>query len=184
MTEPLEVASSSLTGLSKALVRAGLLDEVLAALPEPARAAMKAPNEQRWWPGSMFSEINRVIIRLRGMEVYEQICNDLVRRGLGPIAEPLVKVTVALLGATPGLLLSRMGSLAGVSMKGPTFEWKAADKNHGTLTVKYLAPIDAPPIVAGWKATFQYLFELSKPGKLEKISVVDNSTTFVFEFSW
>lgn len=184
MTEALEVASSSMAGLAKALTRRNLFDGTVAKLSPEAARALKTPNAQRWWPGSLFQEVNRVVIRDHGIELYTQLTDDLVRRSLGPIAEPMVRVTLALVGATPVSLLSRMSTLAAISFKGPTVLWEPKDAHHGRITVKYLAPLDAPPIVAGWKATFQYLFDLTKPGTIDNVTILDSGATFVFDFSW
>ena len=142
------------------------------------------PTAKRWWPGSVYSELAQACIAASSEARYEEICFQIAKKTFGPIVEPMVKVTLAIAGLTPGSLLNQLSLMSSVAIRGPRFVWAPRGKTEGTLKITYLAPTEPVHTLLTWKATIRYSFELTRTGTIQRAEAENSNQTFVFEVAW
>ena len=182
--EAFEASSNTVRGLVLGIREQKLDGQVEARLSPAARAAFLEPTAKRWWPGSLHSELAQACIHASSEEHYEEICFQLAKKTFGPIVEPMVKVTLAIAGLTPGSLLKQLGLITSVAIRGPSFVWTPHGNSEGTLKITYLGPTEPLHTLLTWRATLRYSFELTRPGTVRKAAAENADQTFVFEVAW
>ena len=183
MSEPFEPSSNTVRGLVACIEEKGLTAQVKALLSGVALEALTDPTARRWWPGTAYNQLGEAVVKIAGAQGYEDMSLDIAKKTFGPIVAPMVKVTLAIVGATPGGLLDKLALLASVAIRGPTFKWVSTGATSGTLTIDYLGPTSSVLALSSWRATIRYAFEMSKPGVIKRADAIHNKT-FVFDVTW
>ncbi len=162
----------------------GLLEGVERRLSGDALLSLKDPTARRWWPGAAYNQLALAVVAESSTEEFESICVEMAQHTFGPIVAPMVKVTLALVGSTPGSLLSKLGLLAQVAIRGPTFTWASTGATSGTLTVKYLGPTQPGVAIPSWRATIRYACELTNKGRITRAQATADNVSFIFDVAW
>ena len=179
-----DVNSLYVGGIVKTLRTAGRYDAVFAAADAAVKATMQNPGAQRWWPGIIHENMYVAIQKTQGDQVVEKTALDTLRNTLGPIVMPLVMVTLALVGTTPGSLLSKANQFISNSVRGITLTWVSEGKNTGLFEARY--PNEVPPAyVFLWRGTMSYVFELTKAlGSVGEAALLPDRHGVSLRISW
>ena len=84
-----------------------------------------------------------------------------VKGAVAPVAMPLIKVTVAVFGSSPGTILGRASSFGATALRGVELQWKPTGDRAGELICTYPEPVPRA-YDALWKGTLKFVFELTK----------------------
>lgn len=150
-----EFSAINLAGIRKSLDARKVTDELLPRLPPDARAALSAPNGQRWYPGIVMVQLWEEVARLRGWSFVEEVNHECTTQALGTLARPLIKVALALTNSSPASLFSRLGQLSGLALKHVDFDWAPAGDRAGVQTITYPSAVPAHVIDHLWRAVFR-----------------------------
>lgn len=179
-----EVSSVNLSAMGKALLASGRAGEVYALLSPEARATFENPLSARWHPGAHAIEGWAAIVQVGGMKWLEDLNFELTRKSFGPIVGPLVKIGLTISGSSPATLLSRLGEITSVALRGLAFDWKATGTSAGVLTLRY--PLAVPPTVVegGWRGILRVGGEMT--GKAIRVEQFSSSSDHEFrlDLSW
>lgn len=158
--------------------------EVKAALNPATRAALDDPNSTKWHDGSVVLEAAEVVKRFGGNEGVEAMNYHAVKRSLGPVMAPFLKVSLALFGASPATLFSRMNENLTPVMRGVTTTWAAADPLSGRLIVTHPDPVLAVSWPC-WRGSLRFTFDLcGVKGEIVDRSQPSSDRTLAFDLAW
>lgn len=145
--------------LANALTSLGLLDRVLPLVPPSTRASLVDPGLVRAHDGAVALH---VCTALADAELVEKVFEEQLRRTLGSVIAPLVRVAMALTGNSPAVAFSRLDDLFKVMMKGVTPSWEPLSPTSGVVTITYPAGVTVDRYSGhGWVGGLRYAFELA-----------------------
>lgn len=171
--------------LSKALEGLPRREELLAAMKPATREAMNNPSSARWHDGDVVLDSAKAVDALLGREAVEEMSYQAVKKSMGPVMEPFLRVSLALFGTSPSTIYKRMNDSLKTVMQNVTASWAPRDEHSGTLTISH--PDDVPEVSwASWKGSLRYVFDLcgAKDGTLVARQDLATPKTLVFECSW
>lgn len=170
------------TGVSRALVKLGQLDAVLAEAKPEVATMLRHPDARPWWPGELSIGMTEALAAAGGSPLVRQVGRLTVAESLGPLVRPLIAAVSALTGISPATYLGRFNQLAMVALKNITTHFTPTGPNGGTFFVTY--PVEVPaPFVEYWLGTFDYIFDLSHArGRVDRAE--HRGATLHFELAW
>lgn len=172
-----EVSSTYLGGLVRSLRKADMVTpEVLAALGPAQHEMIASPHSRPWWDGATTEVIVRAVLNTHGAARLEDAGFDNTTNNVGPIITPLLSVIGAIFGLDPSELFSRMGDLAGTSVKNITLAWTRTSRASGGLRIVYPAGLGGATVEPLWRGACRFIFQTSRvPGEIVS-SHIDGST--------
>ncbi len=148
------------------------------------KGALAAPSSQRWWPGELHEEVYVVLSKVAGDEAVERVGQVTVRNSVGPIVMPVVRVTLALLGSTPGSLLARANQLVTSSVRGLTVSWAPDGPTAGAVEARYGQAVP-PAYVPLWRGMMRYVFEITETtGTVTDTQLTADRQAVYLRLSW
>jgi hypothetical protein len=143
-------------GLRKELDQRGLTDRVLAHLQGDAREALRNPPlHATWVPAAPYDQIILAIARETNRKTLRDVGYELSRGTAGPVALPLVKTFLNLLGLTPPSLLKNMNRITSLQIRGLHFSYEEAAPRSSVMTLVHSEPVD-PLLFAPWEGAFSF----------------------------
>jgi hypothetical protein len=158
---PYEISASYALSLSRAVKALNWESALLPNISALAREAMAKPTSRPWWPGSVNDELIEGTERLFGRDAVVRFALRSVEVGVGPIAMPVLRIAMALSGSSPESIFKRADAVAGIGLRGVSYQWKSESNRSGTLVVQYLGVV-SPSLLIAWKGIMQFVFELTK----------------------
>lgn len=135
-------------------VRAGASETLLPLLDDPGSAPT-------WLEPAALDEMLALIGGLRGREMIRELgYHNAKGGGFKAVLEPIIQLTLSMLGASPGSLFSRAQTLASVVAKGIEMKWSPEGKNSGTIRLRCDDPVRELSWAA-WEGVCLYVCELA-----------------------
>jgi hypothetical protein len=159
--------------------------EALAAMRPETRAALERPQSAPWHDGALVIDAAEAVQRFAGDAGVEDMNYQAVKRSLGPLVAPFVKISLTLFGAQPGTIYARMNENLTTVMKGVRTEWvQAPGAKQGRLTITH--PDDIRPIAwPSWTGSLRFTFDLcGVAGTITPVPGAATIRTVVFDASW
>jgi hypothetical protein len=156
-----ENSSGFIRAFTEALKELGLWERLQRELPADVLRPFESPSAQLWWPGSLLGRCVDVVERISGTEAVEKAAYLSVKKGVLPIAMPLVKVSFALFGPSPNSIFARASSFGATSMRGCQLEWTKQSDTSGLFTATYASAVPKS-YAALWRGTISFVWELTK----------------------
>ncbi|MFZ5444191.1 MAG: hypothetical protein ACOZQL_29615 [Myxococcota bacterium] len=176
------VSSLRVSGLAQALARKGVLDEVLLHCTPETRAVFTRPHDAASHPAQALVDFNEAVVRTLGTAGLEELNFEATRDAYSKVLRPIVTVAVAITGASPASILSRVPSSVGQILPGVTATWTARGKNAGTVSIAYPGSI-SPTFEHAWRGGLRFLSELAgTPLRIDEFRL--EGSAFVFDLSW
>lgn len=177
-----EVSATYLDANLKAIREAGLLDTVLARLSPELKAAAQSPYGQSWWPGTVNEGLIAALCAAHGERAVEEVGFLSVQRSVGPLVMPFLKVLLAVTGADPATIFSKLGQFSSSSTRGVTIDWKLGTGQQGDLTIVYPSAVD-PSVKPLWRGGLRCgLTMLKRQGRVDDRHV--DARTLRYQISW
>ena len=158
---PRSFKRSLFTSYLDVLQRTGLLVRVRAGAGAELAALLDRPRGAGpWMPGATFDELNAALEALAGREAVRQLGLNVMKRDFTLVLEPIIHLSLSLLGASPASLFSRAHLMLAVISHGVEMKWTPAGRSGGTMQV---VCGDAVPSIswAAWEGCFLYILELA-----------------------
>lgn len=181
-----EVSAMNMRAFSSGLEASGRRAEVLSKLTPEARAAYDAPFAVRWHPGRYAVSAWEHTYALGSEPLLTQVNDHVSRNSFGPVVRPLARVALAISGASPATLFSRLGSIVALAVRGLSFGWESRSRTSGSLTVTYPRPV--PGHLLGWPSVIRAGADLAGvPIILDAFRPRDGhpiNTIFTYDVHW
>lgn len=143
-------------GIRSELARRGLLERVLARLHGPAREALEHPPfHTTWVPAALHDEMIIALAGEAGRQTLRDIGYCVARSTTGPVSRPLLKMLLAVFGATPLSLLNNLDRISALQMRGVKFAYAPETDRSGVVTLTHCEPVD-PLLYAVWEGVFTF----------------------------
>lgn len=158
--------------------------DALAAMKPETRAALTDPSSASWHDGSVVIDAAEAVQRLAGDAGVETMNYEAVKRSLGPIMAPFLKVTLALFGASPDTIIKRMNDSLGTVMKGVRSEWVPSGPKRGRVIITH--PDDVKEVSwACWQGSLRFTYDLcGVKGDITPHRESATARTLAFDCSW
>ena len=153
---------SILRGYVAEVRKRGLLDAVRARSSAELLPLLEDPRSApAWVPSALLVEILVAMEALRGRAAVRDFGYQTMHAGgLAQVLEPMIQLSLRLLGGQPDALFSRAHLMASVIAHGVEITWRATDVRSGVVTVRYAEP--APAIAwAPWEGAFAFAIDLT-----------------------
>lgn len=145
--------------LANALTSLQLRDRVLPLVPPSTRASLTDPGLVRVHDGAVALH---VCTALADEGLSEKLFEEQLRRTLGSVLGPLLKVMMALAGNSPAAAFSRLDDMFKVLMSGVTPSWAPSSASSGVVTIAYPADVTVDRFAAhGWAGALRYAYEIA-----------------------
>ncbi|MCI0569406.1 MAG: hypothetical protein L0Y66_01510 [Myxococcaceae bacterium] len=163
----------------------GLLAAVRARVsPAAARLLTEPPPFMAWVPERWFFEVLLALEAQAGREGCRQLGLHGARLMTGGVMAPLVRTSAAVFGPTPSALLSRMGTLCLMIVRGVTFAFVQDGHRKGTLTLRYPAPVPSA-FYAGYEGACLHVLELCRTtGEVATVRLAEEGRTGHIDVRW
>lgn len=179
-----EFSAINLAGIRNALDARKVTDALLPRLSPDARAALSAPNAQRWYPGTVMVQLWEEVARLRSWKFVEEANHECTTQALGTLARPLIKVALALTNSSPASLFARLEQFSVLALKHVTFDWAPNGERAGTQTISYPCAAPAQLIDVLWRSVFRVGSDLTGSTIRVDRFEVKSDRVFVFHVAW
>lgn len=185
MTDDYEVTAVYMSSLIKAMQAQGMSDRVLPALSPEVRAMANDPFAQRWWPAKYLEVLTLEMLRASGPAAMEELAYHNIKKRIGPLVTPMLRVAMALSGASPASLLSRLDASVKVAMRGFEVAWTPSGEKGGVVEFRYPRPV-ASHVEYAWRGVFRFVFEVSgtTTGRVERFEHVGEGRRMRFTVAW
>lgn len=177
-------SSIGMRSLAAGLEASGRAREVLEQCQPATRDALLNPMANSWHDGSAVVDVSVVMERLLGEAAVDEVYYQAVKRSLGPVMEPFMRVMLIVTGRKPQAVFSRMNSSLAPVMKGVQVLWQQASPTSGVITVQHQDEV-APVSFVAWAGSFRYTFDLiGIPGTITPKRPSPDNREFRFDVSW
>jgi hypothetical protein len=182
MPDTTMTSSTYVRAVARALVTQAKFDAVVARCGPEVAAMLKSPLSQAWWPGPLLVELTRALGAEGGEAMLRTTGRLAIDESMLPVVRPLIRVVLALGGATPNTLFTHFPRLAIAGVKNVRIAWNATGPTSGNLTLDY--PFAAPAEYLDlWVGAVDYCLETTKP-KDPRVTSHAEGTRLRFEVSW
>jgi hypothetical protein len=167
------------------LRRAGVFEKVRAGASSGLAALLDDPGRAPSWMGpAPFDEIMAAVCALRGREGVRELGYHVMKSGFTKVLEPIIHLSLSLMGASPASLLSRAHLMLSVVSRGVEMTWTQSNAHRGTMLVRCEQPI--PEITwAGWEGCFLYGLELARAsGTVSPARAAADGRSCEIDVSW
>lgn len=171
-------------GYVASLNRLGLFSQVLARVdPETARLMTHPPLPTSRIDVRRHEAVMNGALEAGGAKAVRQMGYETARDAAGPVITPVIKTLIALFGATPATLFSRMDRIGSAFLKGLQFDYTPRDERGGRLTIT--APDATPPSAfIIWEGALRLAFDLTQvEGRVEPCELVGDRTAR-YQVAW
>lgn len=180
-----EVSALNLGGRVRLLEAQGLLGDVRAACREETRVHIDAPSRFKWLPGAALIDLSESVIRLYGAPRFEELEYQLTAKAFGPVVRPVLRVAMALGGATPASLLGRFDDVVKVALRGVKVTWAPGGPREGSVSVEYPCMVPPAVIEPGWRGVMRFSDDLTgTPLHVGRMEVQPGERRFTYPVSW
>jgi hypothetical protein len=177
-------SSVGVQSMSRALALTGKAEQVLARCGPQTRAALDKPHLESWHDGSVVVDLSLAIQAELGDAAVDEVYYQAVKRNLGPVMEPFLKVMLMLGGRKPETVLSKMNASLASIMKGVRTEWTPTGPKAGVLTVIHEDEVK-PVSFFAWGGSLRYSFDLvGVKGRVTPRMPSPDNKRFTFDLSW
>jgi hypothetical protein len=159
---PRSYGRSVLRGYVAELRRAGLYDQVRARASTELATCMEDPRGAPSWLGpATLDEMLGIVGGLRGRDAVGALSYDTMKGGgFKAVLEPIIQLSLSILGASPGSLFTRTDAMVSVVMRGIELKWTPGGKSSGTMRMRCETPV--PELSwAAWEGVFLWACELA-----------------------
>jgi hypothetical protein len=160
---PRKYTRSVLRSYIAELRRLGILDEARArASPEVLPLLDKAGRAPSWIGPEAIDEALAVVgTPPRGRDAVREFSYQTMKEGGFPsMLEPLIHLSLSMLGASPASLFTRAQTMVSVVMRGIEMKWIPGGEASGAIRMRCEEPV--PELTwAAWEGVFLWAFDLS-----------------------
>jgi hypothetical protein len=158
--------------------------QVFARVSPPTRAALDKPSLSKWHDGSVIFDLTLTMDAVMGGDAIEDVYYEHVRRSVGPLMAPFVKVALSLAGKDPRTIYKRMDDMMGSMVKGVSSTWQETTATSGVLTLHHRDEVKVPSVRA-WAGVLRYPFDLCEvKGEVRPRLEGFDGHHLVYELSW
>jgi hypothetical protein len=159
-------------------------EPVFARVSPPTRAALDRPSLSKWHDGSVIFDLTLTMDAVMGGDAIEDAYYEHVRRSVGPLMAPFVKVALSLAGKDPRTIYKRMDDMMGSMVKGVSSAWQETTATSGVLTLHHRDEVKVPSVRA-WAGVLRYPFDLCEvKGQVRPRLEGFDGHHLVYELSW
>jgi hypothetical protein len=158
--------------------------DAFAAMKPETRAALESPSSTNWHDGMVVIDAAEAVLRLAGEAGVEEMNYTAVKRSLGPVMAPFLRVTLALFGASPDSIIKRMNDSLGAVMRGVRSEWQPSGPKSGRIIITH--PDDVRDVSwPCWKGSLRFTYDLcGVKGEIQPRRDAATPRTLVFDCTW
>lgn len=162
MISPTQVKGSILRSFIVAFRAHGISDAAAERLSPAARALiMDPPLPTEWIDASLSIEIYEAALQVVGSEKLRRIAKDATTKGVAPIFQRTVERVIAIFGASPATLLSRLDRVAGATSRGVLYYYTQLQERSAIFEMELPALEDVPPgIFVATAGAMEVIFDL------------------------
>jgi hypothetical protein len=183
---PRKYTRSVLRSYIAELRRLGILDEARArASPEVLPLLDKAGRAPSWIGPEAIDEVLALVGTLRGRDAVREFSYQTMKGGgFLSMLEPLIHLSLSMLGASPASLFSRAGTMVSVVMHGIEMKWTPGTEASGTMRMRCEEPV--PELTwAAWEGVLLWAFDLSgTPGTVAAARPSPDGGSCEVDVSW
>lgn len=172
------------SGVRKALVELGWLDDTLARVKPETRQVLEHPETLKFHDGACLDDIAETLRLARGPEAPATLMRTATEKSLAGIVAPLARVYLTFAGGDPGSLLERFGNFTQAMARNVTATWMKESANGGVLSLTYP---HVPPLGAdlGWLGALEHVLDFAKrAGTVEVLERSDDGRTLRLRVEW
>lgn len=160
------------------------VEQVLSRVSPETRAALDKPSLSKWHDGGVVFDVTLAMDAVMGGDAIEHVYYEHVRRSIGPLMAPFVKIALSLAGKDPRTIYKRMDEMMGSMVKGVSTRWDERAPTSGVLTLTHRDEVKVPSIRA-WAGVLRYPFDLCEvKGTLTPRLEGFDGHHLVYELSW
>jgi hypothetical protein len=155
-------SKSILRGFIAELHHLGVFEEIKArASPELLPLLIDPGSAPSWQAVAPLDEINTVLGALLGRGAVRDLgYRTLKEGGLASVLEPIIHLTIAVMGSNPGSLFARMQLMASVISRGLELGWRPVGSTAGVITIRCDERV--PEMSWGpWEGALRYPYDLT-----------------------
>lgn len=134
-------------------VRAAASPELAALLDDPRRAPS-------WLEPGPLDEVIAAVGRLRGRNACRELGFNVMKHGFTSVLEPIIHLSLSVIGGGPGSLYSRAQMMVSVTTRGIEMKWKPTAPTSGTVRISSV-DVMQDFAWAAWEGTLVYGLELA-----------------------
>jgi len=159
---PRSYGRSVLRGYLTELRRAELYDQVRARASGELATCMDDPRGVPAWLGpATLDELLAIVGGLRGRDAVGELSYHTMKRGgFKSVLEPIIHLSLSVLGVSPGSLFSRAETMVSVVMRGIEMKWTPGGRASGTMRMRCETPVPEMSWAA-WEGVFRWACELA-----------------------
>ncbi|MCU0695945.1 MAG: hypothetical protein MUC96_05400 [Myxococcaceae bacterium] len=135
------------------------VEQVFARVSPATREALERPSLSKWHDGAVIFDVTLAMDAVMGGDAIEAVYYEHVRRSIGPLMAPFVKVALSLAGNDPRTIFKRMDGMMGSVVKGVASAWSETTPTAGVLTLTHRDEVKVPSVRA-WAGVLRYPFDL------------------------
>lgn len=133
--------------------------QVLARVKPETRSALDRPSMHKWHDGGVVFDLTIAMDAVMGGDAVEGVYYDHVRRSIGPLMAPFVKIALSLAGKDPRTIYKRMDDMMASMVKGVRSSWEEQTPTSGVLSLTHTDEVKVPSVRA-WAGVIRYTFDL------------------------
>lgn len=167
------------------LRRTGLFDEVRAAASPQLAALLDNPRSAPpWIDPPPIEELTAAVHARRGREGVRDLGYQVMKNGFTAIFEPIIHLSLTLLGTSPASLLSRAPLMLSITSRGVEMNWLPTGPSGGTMEVRCAERVPAINWIP-WEGTLAYALELAGfPGTVGESRPAADGHSCEIDVSW
>ena len=168
------------------LRRIGLFDQVRARASAGIVPWLDDARSAPGWLGPAFLDESLAMVgALRGRDAVREFSYQTTKEGgFKAMLEPIIQLSLSILGASPGSLFSRAETMASVVMRGIEMKWTPGGKASGTMRMRCEEPVQ-DLTWAAWEGVFLWGCELAgKVGTVSAARAAPDGRSCEINVSW
>ncbi len=158
------------------------LPAVLEVLDASARPMVANAWSESWHPAGLLEALGEAVVTAHGAQALENLAYTAMKDRFGSIVLPMLKRSLETTQRSPGAILSKLGSLVEMAMRGLEIVWQPEGQG-GVLQIVYPRAV-APHIDHSWRGVLRFIFEVTQPAKGVEFSRSPDGTTLEYRLSW
>ncbi len=181
---PWSYSGVGLKALGDSLRDTGQYDAVMAKTQPATQDALARPSVSKWHDGRIILDLTTAMDQVLGAEAVERVYYQHVRRSIGPLMMPFVKVVLLLSGRDPSTVFSRFEGLMGSMVRGVGSVWEQTSPLTGVLKLRHDEVVQLSSFRA-WQGVTRYTFEICEvEGQMRPRLDEFNARDLVWDVSW
>lgn len=179
------VSGTLIRGYLKTMGRMGLLEPARRVMsPEAAALADKPPFPTTWIGARAHNGVLEAVHQVAGDEGCRELGYENARSSFGQIIVPIVRAILAISGANPASLFSKLDRICAPIIQGKSFEYTPLTPTSGRLEIR---SVDRVPrcVYVTWEGALRFAFDMTRvQGTVSPCRISPNGAGAVYDLSW